>query len=133
MQHTKGKTTNKSALLPRIMRHERQRFLCQFVNELTKDHRGILTRQDDVMVTPVEIVVKGLSTRGGVGVVKVTSSSESSGGDNPTGGRNQLGEIEDIVNRKVEQKLAKFSRSSRGPLSAAVRRGGKRTGRLKAH
>lgn len=66
-------------------------------------------------------------------MVKVTSSSESSGGDNPTGGSNQLGEIEDVVNRKVEQKLAQFSSNSRGPLSAAVRRGGKRTGRLKAH
>ena len=78
-------------------------------------------------MTPVETSFRDYHTRGGITVVKVATSLESSGGDNPAGGSNQLCEIDDIVSRKVEQKLAQFARSSQGPLSAAVRRGGKRT------
>ena len=40
----------------------------------------------------------------------------------------QVSEIEEMVNKTVELKLEEF-RSSQGPLSAAVRRGGRETGR----
>ena len=55
----------------------------------------------------------------------MASVSESIGGYNPTGSINKPGEIEEIVSRTVEQKLEQLAGSSQGPLSAAVRRGGK--------
>ncbi|KAJ7381806.1 hypothetical protein OS493_038927, partial [Desmophyllum pertusum] len=109
--------------------------LCQFINGLKKDLREVLIRQDDLLKTPVEIVVKRIATleeeRGDVH--KVASVSESIGGEYPaaaTGAGNQFGEIEEIVARTVEQKLGQLTRSTQvTPLFAAVRRGGKRTGR----
>ena len=49
--------------------------------------------------------------------------------ESPTGASKQVSEIEEIINRTLDQKLAQLGRGSEGPLSAAVRRGGKRTGR----
>ena len=105
--------------------------LCQFVNGLKKGLREVLIRQDDLLTTPVETVVKRIATleEESGGVLKVASVSESIGGYNPTGSINKPGEIEEIVSRTVEQKLEQLAGSSQGPLSAAVRRGGKRTGR----
>lgn len=62
-------------------------------------------------------------------MLKVAYVSESSQGDNPTGANKQVSEIEEIVNRTVEEKLEQIGRSSQGPLAAAVQRVGKRTGR----
>lgn len=60
----------------------------------------------------------------------MASISEASGKVNPVGADKQVSEIEEMVNKTVELKLEEF-RSSQGPLSAAVRRGGRRTGRLR--
>ena len=104
--------------------------LCQFVNGLKKDLRELLIRQDDLLKTPVETVVKRIATleEESGGMLKVASVSEPSGKVNPTGAEKQVSEIEEMVNKTVELKLEEF-RSSQGPLSAAVRRGGRRTGR----
>ena len=108
--------------------------LCQFVNGLTKDQTEIiLIWQADLLKTPVETVVKRIATleEESGRVAKVSAISESGGGDNPTGASNQLGETEETVSRMVEQKLVRAvsKKFPEGPLSAAVRRGGKRTGR----
>lgn len=55
----------------------------------------------------------------------MSTVSEPGWGDNPTGASNQLGEIEQIVSRTVEQKRGQLARSSQDPLSAAVQRRGK--------
>ena len=104
--------------------------LCQFVNGLKKDLRELLIRQDDLLKTPVEIVVKRIATleEESGGVLQVASVSEPSGKVNPTGADKHFSEIEEMVNKTVELKLEEF-RSSQSPLSAAVRRGGKQTGR----
>ena len=104
--------------------------LCQFINGLKKDLRELLIRQDDLLKTPVETVVKRIATleEESGGVLKVASVSEASGKVNPTGADKQVSEIEEMVNKTVELKLEEF-RSSQGPLSAAVRRGGRWTGR----
>ena len=49
--------------------------------------RKILIRQDDLLKTPVETVVKRIATleEESCGVLKVLSVSESSVGENPTG------------------------------------------------
>lgn len=105
--------------------------LCQFVNGLKKELREILIRQDDLLKTPVETVVKRIATleEESGGMLKVASVSESSQVDSPTRANKQASEIEEIVNRTVEEKLEQMSRSSHGPGAAAVRRGGKRSGR----
>ena len=105
--------------------------LCQFVNGLRRELREILIRQDDLLKTPVETVVKRITTleEESCGVLKVASVSEPSVEESPTGASKQVSEIEEIINRTLDQKLAQLGRGSEGPLSAAVRRGGKRTGR----
>lgn len=58
----------------------------QFVNELKKDLRRILIRQDDLLKTALEIVVKRIATleeKSG-GMLKVASVSESSQGNKPS-------------------------------------------------
>lgn len=95
--------------------------LCQFVYWLKKDLRELLSRQNDLLKTPVETIVKRIATleeeRGGV--LKVAPVSEQSGKVNPTGADKHVSEIEEIVNKTVE--LEEF-RGSQGPLSAAARR-----------
>ena len=95
-----------------------------------KDLRELLIRQVDLLKTPVEIVVKRIATleEESGGVLKVASVSEPSGKVNPTSADKQVSDIEEMVNKTVELKLEEF-RSSQGPLSVAVHRGGKRTGR----
>ena len=82
-----------------------------------------MIRQDDLLKTPVETVVKRIATleEESGGVLKVASISEASGKVNPAGADKQVSEIEEMVNKTVELKLEEF-RSSQGPLSAAVRR-----------
>ena len=50
--------------------------LCQFVNRLRKDLRELLIRQDDLLKTPVETVVKRIATleEGNGGVFKVKNN-----------------------------------------------------------
>ena len=90
-----------------------------------------MIRQDDLFKTPVETVVKRIATleEESCGVLKVSSVSESSVGKNPAGATKQVSEIEEIINRTLEQKLGQLGRGSEGPSSAAVRRGGKQTSR----
>ena len=59
----------------------------------------------------------------------MASVSEPSVEESPTGASKQVSEIEEIIKRTLEQKLGQLGRGSEGPLSAAVRRGEKRTGR----
>jgi len=75
----------------------------QFVNGLKKDQREILIRQDDLLKTPVETIVKRIATleEESSGVPKVSAVSKSGGGDNPIGARNQLCEIEEIASRTM--------------------------------
>jgi len=102
--------------------------LCQFVKGIKKDLRDLLIRQDDLLKTPVETVVKRIATleEESGGVLKVASVSEPNGKDKDAD--KQVREIEEMVNKMVELKLKEF-RGAQGPLSAAVRRGGRRTGR----
>jgi len=60
--------------------------LCQFVNGLKKEQMEILIRQDDLLRTPVETVVKRIATleEEGGGVPEVASVSETSGVDSPS-------------------------------------------------
>jgi len=104
----------------------------QFVNGLRRELREILIRQDDLLKTPVETVVKRIATlkEESCGVLKVASVSEPSVEESPTGASKQVSEIEETIKRTLEQKLGQLGRGSEGPLSAAVRRGGKRPGRL---
>ena len=77
-----------------------------------------MIRQDDLLKTLVETVVKRIATleKESGGVLKVASVSEPSGKVNPTGADKQVSEIEEMVNKAVELKLEEF-RSSQGPLS----------------
>ena len=102
--------------------------LYHFVNGLKKDLREILIRQDDLLKTSVETVVKRIASleEESGGILKVLSVSELSQGNNPTTANKQVSEIEEFVNRIVEKKLERIGRSSQGPSAAAVRRGGKR-------
>ena len=78
----------------------------QFVNELKKDLRGILIRQDDLLKTALEIVVKRIATleEESDGMLKVASVSESSQGNKPTSANKQVSEIKGIVNRTAKEK-----------------------------
>ena len=84
--------------------------LCYFINGLKKNLREFLIRQDDLLKTPVETVVKRIATLEGESgrVLKVASVSESSGEVNPTGADKQVSEIEATVNKTVELKLEEF-------------------------
>ena len=86
-----------------------------------------MIQQDDLLKT----VVKRIATleEESCGELKVASVGESSVGENPTGASKQVSEIEEIINRTLEQKLGQLGRVSKGPLSVAVCRGGKQTGR----
>ena len=88
--------------------------LCQFVNGLRRELREILIRQDDLLKTPVETVVKRIATleEESCGVLKVASVSESSVGENPTGASKQVSEIEEIITRTLEEKLGQLGRGS---------------------
>ena len=113
-----------------FLKDDAKAFFHQQSETVKKDLRELLIRQDDLLKTPVETVVKRIATleEESGGMLKVASVSEPSGKVNPTGAVKQVTEIEEMVNKTVELKLEEF-RSSQGPLSAAVRRGGRWTGR----
>ena len=60
-----------------------------------------MIRQDDLLKTPVETVVKRIATleEESGGVLKVASISEASGKVNPAGADKQVSEIEEMVNQ----------------------------------
>jgi len=70
-----------------------------------------LIRQDDLLKTPVETVVKRTATleEESGGVLKVASVSKPSGKDK--GADKQVSEIEEMVNKTVELTLEEFRSS----------------------
>lgn len=111
--------TEQQAALKFYNQRKGEDILCQFINGLNPDLREVLIRQDDLLTTPVETVVKRIDTlekeRGAinqVGAVKQSKLPE---------------DIEGKIDQKVEEKIRKLLKPEDLPISAAFRRGGRRT------
>lgn len=94
--------------------------MCQFINGLSPDLREVLIRQDYLLQTPVETVVKRIvnlerereAINHQVGAVKEPQSQQAT--------------MDSRIDQKVKEKLKELLRPEDLPVNAAFRRGGKR-------
>ncbi|CAB3984979.1 Hypothetical predicted protein [Paramuricea clavata] len=94
--------------------------LCHFINGLDKDLKEVLIRQDDLLERPVESILKQISTlEEEQGVTKKVSAAM----EMPVYKSKEHGDLEDIVQRTVEQKVEEMFKKA-----AVVKKGGKRMG-----
>ena len=94
--------------------------LCQFINGLDKDLKEVLIRQDDLLERPVESILKQISTlEEEQGVTKKVSAAM----EMPVYKSKEHGDLEDIVQRTVEQKVEEMFK-----MAGVVKKGGKRMG-----
>lgn len=108
--------------------------LCQFINGLRKDLREVLIRQDDLLQTSVEVIVKRVSTleeeRDGIQKIRSVQYPEEPP-SNSAGPGSELGEIDRLVKQRVQEKLDELAKANQTPV-AAVKKGGKRFGKQRA-
>ena len=94
--------------------------LCQFINGLDKDRKEVLIRQDDLLERPVESILKQISTlEEEQGVTKKVSAAM----EMPVYKSKEHGDLEEIVQRTVEQKVEEMFK-----MAGVVKKGGKRMG-----
>ena len=98
-------------------KRKNEKVLCQFINCLDKDLKEVLIRQDDLLERPVESILKQISTlEEEQGVTKKVSAAM----EMPVYKSKEHGDLEDIVQNTVEQKVEEMFKKA-----AVVKKGGK--------
>ena len=114
----KANRKEQEAVLAFYNKRKDEDILCQFINALKPDLREILIRQDDLLKTPVETIVKRIAN--------LEQERESCTQQVRATKEQDLENIDKMVDRVVNQKLKELLKPSKSPISAAVKRGGKR-------
>ena len=114
----KAKRKEQEAALAFYNKRKDDNILCQFINGLKPDLREILICQDDLLKTPVEKIVKRIAN--------LEQERESCTQQVRATKQQQVANIDEMVDRVVDQKLKELLKPSELPITAAVQRGGKR-------
>ena len=110
----KTKRKEQEAALAFYNKRKDEDILCQFINGLKPDLREGLIRQDNLLKTHVETIVKRLAN--------LEKERESCTQQVRVTKEQQVANIDEMVDRVVDQKLKELLKPSELPITTAVRR-----------
>ena len=110
----KTKRKEQEAALAFYNKRKDEDILCQFINGPKPDLREVLIRQDNLLKTHVETIVKRLAN--------LEKERESCTQQVRVTKEQQVANIDEMVDRVVDQKLKELLKPSELPITTAVRR-----------